>query len=285
MTKCQNDIFFCKKIFFYFFCFLFIIFYFQNVKKYDTIIYSDIRHESRVNRKDLEVKMEEVDLKELFVYFIKKISIIIAITLLFLITGFVYTMFIKTPLYKGDTTVILVNRSLDSNNNQTITQSDVLLNQKLVSTYTEIVKSKKVLNQVINNLSLKYTYVELYSRVSVSNVSDTEIIKISVSNEDAELAANIANVVATVFKEEVSEIYHLENVTIIDKAEVAKNPYNIKIVKTLGISFVGGIAVSVMLLFVLYYFDTSIKSSEEVEKKLGIAVIGTIPHYSSGKRG
>ena len=226
--------------------------------------------------------MEEVDLKELFVYFIKRLSIVGAITVLCLITGIVYTLFIKTPLYKGDTSIILVNRNLD-NTNQTITQNDIVLNQKLVSTYSQIVKSKKVLKQVITNLNLKYSYSELYSHVSVSNVSDTEIIKISVSDENSELATDIANNVADVFKTEVSEIYHLENVTIIDKAEVAKKPYNINVVKTGGISVVGGIAISVMLLFVLFYFDTSIKSSDEVEKKLGIAVIGTIPHV--GKRG
>ncbi|MBQ8892250.1 MAG: chain-length determining protein [Bacilli bacterium] len=227
--------------------------------------------------------MEEVDLKELFVYFIKRISIIICITTLCLITGIVYTKFIKTPLYEGSTTIILVNKSLDNNNNNTITQNDIVLNQKLVSTYTQIVKSKKVLKQVITNLSLNYSYSELYNHVSVSNVSDTEIIKIIVSNENPELASTIANNVAEVFKTEVSEIYHLENVTIIDKAEISEKPYNIKVVKTAGISFVGGLAISVMLLFVLYYFDTSIKSSEEVEKKLGIAVIGTIPH--AGRRG
>lgn len=229
--------------------------------------------------------MEEVDLKELFNYFIKKVSIIVAITFLFLLTGFVYISFIRTPLYKGDTTLILVNKNLDSSNSQTITQSDVVLNQKLVATYTQIVKSKKVLNEVIKTLNLNYSYGELSSMVGVSNVSDTEIIKISVSNENAELAARIANGVANVFKEEVSEIYHLENVTIIDKAEIQKKPYNIKLVKTLGISFVGGIAVSIMLLFVLYYFDTSIKSSDEVEKRLGIAVIGNIPRVEYGKRG
>ena len=227
--------------------------------------------------------MEEVDLKELFIYFLKRISIIIAITLLCIITGVVYTLFIKTPLYEGKTTIILVNKSLDNNSNATITQSDITISQKLVSTYTQIVKSKKVLNQVIANLKLNYSYTELYNHVSVSNVSDTEIIKISVSNEEPGLAARIANNVAEVFKGEVSEIYHLENVTIIDEAEVAKTPYNINIVKIIGICFVGGIAISVMLLFILYYFDNSIKSSEEVENKLGIAVIGTIPHY--GKRG
>ena len=228
--------------------------------------------------------MEEVDLKELFIYFSKKFSIIVAITILFLLTGFVYTMFIKTPMYKGDTTLILVNRDLE-NTNQTITQSDIVLNQKLVSTYTQIVKSKKVLKQVIDSLNLNYSYGELCNKVAVSNINDTEIIKISVSDENAEKAANIANAIATVFKEEVSEIYHLENVTIIDKAEIAKKPYNIKLMKTMGISFVGGIAVSIMLLFILFYFDTSIKSSEEVEKKLGVVVIGTVPHIDSGKRG
>ncbi len=226
--------------------------------------------------------MEEVDLKELFVYFIKRISIIFAITILCLITGVVYTLFVKTPLYEGRTSIILVNKNTD-NTNATITQSDVVLSQKLVATYSQIVKSKKVLNQVISNLKLGYTYSELYSHVTVSSVSDTEIIKISVSNESPELAASIANNVAEVFKTEVSEIYNLENVTILDKAEVAKSPYNIKVVKTAGISVVGGVAISVMLLFILFYFDTSIKSSDEVEKRLGIAVIGTIPHY--GKRG
>lgn len=225
--------------------------------------------------------MEEVDLKELFVYFIKRILIIIVVVALCLITGVVYTLFIKTPQYKGDISIILVNKN--DNSNQTMTQSDIVLNQKLVATYSQIVKSKKVLNQVITKLNLKYSYSELYSHVNVSNYTDTEIIKISVTDENAELATTIANSVAEVFKEEVSEIYHLENVTIIDKAEVSKKPFNINLVKTIGVCFVGGLAISFMLLFVLFYFDTSIKSSEEVEKKLGIAVIGTIPHVE--KRG
>ena len=226
--------------------------------------------------------MEEIDLKELFVFFVKRISIIIAITILFLIIGIVWTMFIKTPLYRGETSIILVNKNLE-NNNSTITQSDVVLNQKLVSTYAQIVKSKKVLKQVITKLNLNYTYSELYNHVGVSNVQETEIIKISVSDENNELAATIANTVADVFKEEVSEIYHLENITIIDKAEVQKNPYNIKLLKTAVICIGGGVITSLMILFVLFYFDTSIKSSEEVERKLGVAVIGTIPHV--GKRG
>ena len=228
--------------------------------------------------------MEEVDLKELFVFFVKRISIILAITVLSLIAGLVYTLFIKTPLYEGKTTIILVNRSLDSKTNESIiTQSDIVLNQKLVSTYSQIVKSKKVVNQVIDKLKLNYSYDYLYSHINVSNVNETEIIKISVSDESAENAVLIANTLAEVFKDEVSEIYHLENVTIIDKADLETKPYNIKLFKTCVITTAMGVALGLMLLFILYYFDTSIKSSDDVEKKLGIAVIGTIPHV--GKRG
>jgi len=227
--------------------------------------------------------MEEVDLKELLLYFYKRIVIIVGIIFLCVLVGFVYTMFIKIPVYEGKTTLLMINKNLDSSGSGSVTQSDISLNQKLVATYTQIVKSRKVLNQVINNLNLKCTYSQLYSRVSVSNISDTEIIKIIVSDSNPEKAAVIANTVASVFSNEISNIYHLENVTIIDSAEPAKSPYNINLFKTLCICFIGGIAISFMLLFILYYFDTSIKSQEEVEQRLEIAVIGNVPQVGGKK--
>ena len=222
--------------------------------------------------------MEEINLKDLFSYFFKKIPIILFVTLLFLTVGIIYTMFIKTPLYKGDTTLILVKQ--DSNYGQessSQTQSDILLNQKLVTTYSELIKSKRVLNQVISILELDCTNSELSQKISVSSVKDTEIIKISVSDEEPKDASRIANTLADVFKYEVMDIYDLQNVTIIDKAEVQDEPYNIEVVKSAVIFFALGFMLSVGVIFVIYYFDTSIKSSEEIENRLGVPVIGNVP--------
>ena len=238
---------------------------------------------TRINRKGKNLFMEEVDLKELFLYFYKRMIIIIAIVFLCVLAGFVYTMFIKIPVYEGKTTLLMINKNSDNSGSGSVTQSDISLNQKLVSTYTQIVKSRKVLNQVIKNLNLRCTYSQLYNRVSVSNISDTEIIKIAVSDSDPENAAKIANTVASVFSNEITNIYHLENVTIIDSAEAAKSPYNINLFKTMIICFVAGIAISFMILFILYYFDTSIKSQEEVEQRLEIAVIGNVPQVGGKK--
>ena len=222
--------------------------------------------------------MEEINLKDLFGYFLKKVPIILLVTSLFLAVGIIYTLVIKTPLYKGDTTLILVKQESGYDTPTTSqTQSDILLNQKLVTTYSELIKSRKVLNQVISILELDCSSSELSKKISVSSVKDTEIIKISVSDEKAKEASRIANTIADVFKYEVMDIYNLQNVTIIDKAEVQDSPYNIEVMKSAVIFFALGFMLSVGVIFVIYYFDTSIKSSEEIENRLGVPVIGNVP--------
>jgi len=221
--------------------------------------------------------MEEINLKDLFTYFMKRIPIILLISIVVASLGLCYTMFLKTPLYHGNVTLILVKKDGEYNQSTTITQNDIVLNQKLVATYTEIIKSRRVLNQVINELKLDYNYSELSSRVSVSSVSDTEIIKISVSDEDKKKSVKIANTIAEVFKEEVTEIYSLENVSIIDRAEVQDSPYNIQVARSTILFLALGLGASIMVFFVIYYFDTSVKSAEEIESRLGVPVIGSVP--------
>ena len=224
--------------------------------------------------------MEEINLKDFFTYIVKKIPIIICITLLVLLLGIEYAVFLKTPLYSGDTTILLVQDSGNSN----MTQNDVALNQKLVATYSEIIKSRRVLNQVIKQLQLDYTAEALSSKINVSSINDTEIIKISVSDEDAETACVIADTIANVFEKEIVELYNLKNVSIIDEAEIQDHPYNINTVRDLIIFFLAGAVLSVGVVFVFYYFDTSVKSSEEIEAKLGVTVIGTVPLYKRKKK-
>src|SRR5690606_2809766 len=106
--------------------------------------------------------------------------------------------------------------------------NDVLLNQKLVSTYGELVKSRKVADQVIANLNLDMSYETFGSKVSVNLVNNTEIIKIQVKDTDPELAQKIANETAQVFMESVKNIMMVENVQVIDEAQISLNPISPK---------------------------------------------------------
>ena len=220
--------------------------------------------------------MEEINLKELFDYFKSRIMVILIIILVALIAGSVYSIFLKTPLYRSKTTIVLVSED-GTAGSTTYTQSDVQLNKSLVSTYSEIVSSRRVIENVIKNLSLDYTVDEVTDMITISTVNDTEIIKIEVANEDKGIAADIANEVANVFSEEIKSIYRLQNVSVVDVAEEAESPYNINIFKDLLIYLLVGIVISFGIIFVIFYFDTTIKSVEEIENKLGLPVFGIVP--------
>ena len=135
--------------------------------------------------------MEEINLKEFYQYYKKFILGIIVVCLLFVAIALVYNIFIKKPLYSTSTTLILVKNENDTSQN--ISQNDILLNQKLVTSYSRIVKSRLVLEQVIENLDLEYEFEDLYNEVEVSSVNDTEIFEIRVTDKDADIAYNIAS--------------------------------------------------------------------------------------------
>ena len=100
--------------------------------------------------------MEEINLIEFFNYYLARIGYVIATILVVLVFGCFYSFIFKTPMYQSSTTIVLTRESDDS---QKYTQSDVLLNQNLVPTYSNIIKSRSVLKQVINNKNLDYTTI------------------------------------------------------------------------------------------------------------------------------
>ena len=219
--------------------------------------------------------MEEINLKELFDYFLSKIMVVIIMILCVLIIGNIYSLFIKTPLYQSTTKLVLVS---ESNANTGITQGDVQLNNNLVATYTEIIKSRDILSKVIDNLDLEdMTPEKLSKKISVSTTTNTQTINIKVSDKDPKKAKIIADELSEVFAEEISSIYKLDNVHIYENAIEAKKPYNKKLVKENAIYGMAGIALSAGLILLLFTLDTTIKNPEEVEEKLELTVLGTVP--------
>lgn len=221
--------------------------------------------------------MEEINLKDLFRYFYSKILIIILITIFFGLIGSLYSLFIQTPMYSSKTTLLLANISEMDGDGTGIDNNTVSLNQKLVSTYREIIKSKRVLKQVINNLDLDYEFGALEKMISVNSINDTEIISVVAKNEDPVVAMKIANEVAEIFCDEIVEIYQIKNVNIIDKAEVNDIPYNVNLVKQIIMYLLIGVVLSCAVVFIMYYFDTTIKTKEEIEERVGLPVLGIIP--------
>ncbi len=222
--------------------------------------------------------METFDVSEFLKYYWSKILYICLFTLLGLLISLVYTCKLQVPIFKSETSIVLVNNSEE---NTTITQNDITINKNLVDTYADIIQSKKVLNRVIDELDLDIDYEDLKKNVAVKAKENTEIIIISTFDENAEIAKNIANKIADVFEEEITSIYNIENVSVIDEAEEADTAYNVHPAKQFLIGIGGGFILSSMVVLIFFYFDDTIKNSEDIEKDLKVAILGQIPKYES----
>lgn len=217
--------------------------------------------------------MEEISLKELFDYFKNRITWIIIVTIIAIAIGNIVTIITRVPMYKSSTTIVLVSE----NNGEGYNNVEQQLNKSLVGTYSEIIKSRKILNEVIENLGLDYQFSTLSGNITVSAVENTEIIKITVSDSDNKQATKIANEIASVFMTEIPKIYKLNNVSVIDKAENSIKPYNVNYLKDNVIYMAIGLILSSGIIFIMFYCDTTVKTSEEIESKLGLTVIGIVP--------
>lgn len=224
--------------------------------------------------------MKELTMTDLFDIFIDNIKVIIISVIVGIIFSIIYTTLLLTPMYESSTKIILVKPTTTITNGQAtsdITSSDITLNQKLVSTYSEIIKSKKVLNEVINKLSLNTTAENIAKNVTISPVKDSEVINITVINEDANKAADIANEIIVSFAQQVKEIYKIENVNQVDKAEPSYAPNNISLVKNILLFAIVSFMLSYGVFFAIEYFRTTLKSPDDIEDTLGLQVIAILP--------
>ena len=231
--------------------------------------------------------MEEINIRDFLRYLKKHLPLIILMAIAFALVTFIYDRMVKTPVYTTYTTIVLVqndgksSKSEDSNTD-TINQNDLMLNQKLVSTYRQIVRSKLVLNQVIDKLYLPYSTDKLANKIDVVALEDTEILKISVTDNDPSLAVNIANTTADIFKNEITQIYNINNVSVIDKAVKNSNPSNDTLFRDIILAIFVAIVGSSGIVFIVYYFDDTLRYSEDMESEIGMPIIAKIYKDNSG---
>lgn len=219
--------------------------------------------------------MEEINIRDFLNYLKKYVLVIAAVALALVIGVFIYDKSIKKPLYTTYTTIILT-KSNEAQTGTTITQNDILLNQKLVETYSKIIKSKLVLEQVISETGVTYTTEELSENVSVEAYENTEMLKISVTDQDPELAANIANSIAQVFSGEIAKIYQINNISVVDVAVTPEEVSNNTLKRDLLIALFIGIFGTIGVVFVVYYFDDTVKLTDNLEEEIGMPVVAKV---------
>ena len=226
---------------------------------------------------------EEIDLKNVIqMFWDRKVGMII-ILLLCIVAGYVYTTFFVSPVYEATSTAILTNNTEGEDGKTAVTQTEVTLNNSLLSTYRGIATSDSVVSKVISNLGLKISAETLKNQISVTSATNTQIIQITVENADASLAAKIANEIRAVFTERVAELYDMQNIKPLDDAKVPTTPSNVNHAKDILMFACIGIVLAILYVVIANLLDNTVKSSSDIEKAVCLNVIAEIPVYEFNK--
>lgn len=219
---------------------------------------------------------ETVDLREYFGIVKKRFWIVALITIIAVVVSGVISFFMLNPVYEAKSTLIVNTEKNEET--QMITGDQFNVTQKLAVTYGEIIKSRSVLDDVIKNLKLDDKYGNLVKYVTVSPVKDTQIISISVQDTNKEKARDIANEIPKVFKKEVKRITKANDIQVIDKAILPQNPIKPNKMMNMAIAAVLGAMIGLFVVFLIEYLDNKLKTPQDIEKHLGLSVLGVVPN-------
>lgn len=223
--------------------------------------------------------MEEINLRDLLSYFKKHLILFIVMVLFVVSAGTVYSVFILRPEYKAQATVIL-----SSDKSKNTVQSEINANKNLIDTYTEVVKSHRVLDRVKNEMQIDDTYEQLVKKVTVASLKDTEIISISVVDRDKNHSYSLANTIADTFTNEIGQIYNDKSVNVLDRAVEPQKPHNVDLVKQEAIYAAAGIVLATAVIFLMFYIDRTIKTTEQIEQLFKLPIYGKIRKLETEKQ-
>lgn len=211
-------------------------------------------------------------------------AIVIFTLLLTAATGLT-SFYLIPPTYEA-TTELLVNsaNNTGSMNNQ-VSSSDIESDLMLIDTYRVIIKSPRIMDPVIKELGLAESIETLNKRVTIETVKNSKVVSIIVTQSDPQTAALIANTIANKFQTEIVKLMSVDNVNILASATGQAKPVQPKPVFNMLISFVFGLFISIGFIFLKEYFDTRVKTEQDIERYVKLPILGSISFIGSVKVG
>ena len=229
--------------------------------------------------------MQEIDIRDIFHIIKKRIWIILLITAIIFAAGVIFTFQIATPQYKASTTIYIGRNVAEGATADDILYQDLLLGEKLVNDYRELVKSRLVSDEVRKRLThFEVTADDITKYVDVEAKTNTRVIEISATTDSKQLSMEMANETANVFIDKALEIMDVQNVQVIDEAIFPENQITPNITMNLAISFLLGLMLGVGFTFLIEFLDNKIRTPEDVETILDLPVLGVILSFDNEEK-
>lgn len=223
-----------------------------------------------------EMEEQVISISEIFEALKKRWILIVSITLVATLISGILSFLVIKPTYETSTKVFI---GKEENNLEGYNSNDIQMYQKLLQTYAETIKTNEVVQSAINNTGADLTVKDVKASLTVTPVSDTQILQIKYQNNDPELAKEILENITNEFIVLSKELVPNGNVRVIEAVQLPEDPVAPNKKMNVAIAFLLGLMVSVGLVFLLEYLDNTFKNKENLERELDIPVLGVIPSF------
>ncbi|MCR5673970.1 MAG: protein-tyrosine kinase [Lachnospiraceae bacterium] len=215
----------------------------------------------------------EIDIIELLGAVLSKIWIVIGSAVVMAAAAYLICSFLVTPRYESTTKIYVINRQ----NSDSLTYSDLQTGSQLTKDYQELVTSRPVLEEVKAELGLDIENDRFKKMITVSVPTDTRIVSITAEDTDPYMARAIADRVRISAAQHIANVMNTEAVNVVEEANLPTEISSPKIIRNTAIGGVIGAFIAVMIIVIIYIMDDTIKNPDDVEKYLGLSVLGSIP--------
>lgn len=220
----------------------------------------------------------EIDLRQIFGALLARIWMIIAVTVMIGAFAFVYSKFAMTPMYTAQSTMYV-------NSQKTVMSDNINLNEISASTmmadvFVELLRSKTIINEVIDQTKLDYTAEQLASMISAASVQETPIMVISVTTPNPKESVVIANALLDIAPEKMIDFMDGGSVKIVDRPEEPKRPSTPNVLKNTILGMMFGFILSAGLVILMELMDSRIKDEEQIRTLFDLPVLGIIPEIT-----
>ena len=204
----------------------------------------------------------------------KRWKIIALTTVLATVVSGIFSFFVISPTYEASTKIFIGKEGAES---EGYNSSDVSMYQNLIKTYSELIKTKDLVNKAINNSQYDLSVNNVLNGITVNTLTGTQILQISYQSKSPSIAKNMLESITNEFITKAEELVPNGNVKILESVELPKNPVAPNKTMNIAIAFILGMMVGFGIVFLLEYLDNTYKNKEQLEKDLDIPVLGVIP--------
>lgn len=224
----------------------------------------------------MDNEYQEIDLKELMHMLLKRWWLITILFVIGTVSTYIISSYYIKPVYEAKTSLFVGKEkgALGS-----ISLGDIQLNSKLVTDYRVLAKTRLVADSVIEKLGLNMSFETFKNNLSISTVKDSRLFTVNVQHTNPAVAADVANSVAEILVDKASTIIDVKNIQIIDVARLPESPVKPNKKMNTAIAGVLAIMLGIFIIFFIEFLDNTVKTEEDIEKHLGLSVIGVIPKF------